>query len=154
MESFWRNISLTGVALAVLCAAPASAAGLAPAEQAAVFKAAGFKKARAGQYIRCKEDAPTASYMPGRIELEDLNGDGRPEAWVKESSLFCYGNTAEAFVLLTRDDGGWRVLLDEVGVPVVGKTKRSGWPDIEVGGPGFGKFPIYRWDGKAYGVRR
>lgn len=80
--------------------------------------------------------------MPGRIELEDLNGDGRPEAWVKECSLFCYGNTAEAFVLLTRDDVGWRVLLDEVGIPAVGKTKHNGWPDIEVGGPGFGRFPI------------
>jgi len=154
VESLCRNISLTGVALAVLAAAPAAHADLAPAEQAAVFKAAGFKKARGGQYIRCREEPPTASYMAGRIELEDLNGDGRPEAWVKESSVFCYGNTAEAFVLLTRDDGGWRVLLDAVGVPVVRKAKRGEWPDIEVGGPGFGKFPVYRWDGKTYGAQR
>ncbi|MBL8431298.1 MAG: hypothetical protein JNK80_02780 [Dechloromonas sp.] len=154
MESICRNISLAAIALAVVAAAPAARAGLAPAEQAAVFKAAGFKKARGGQYMRCREDPPTASYLPGSIELEDLDGDGRPEAWVKESSISCYGNTAEAFVLLTRDDGGWRVLLDAVGVPVVRKAKHGGWPDIEVGGPGFGKFPVYRWDGKAYGARR
>lgn len=43
MESFWRDISLTVVALVVLCAAPAAGVDLAPAEEAAVFKAAGFK---------------------------------------------------------------------------------------------------------------
>src|SRR4030065_2202385 len=79
----------------------------APAEKAAVFKAAGFKKERGGQYIRCKEETATASYTPGRIEVADLNGDGQPEAWVKESSLYCYGQTAEYFVLVTKDSGGW-----------------------------------------------
>jgi len=70
---------------------------------------------------------------------------------VKESSTFCYGNTAEFFVLLAKgDDGGWRKLLEEVGVPTVLETKRQGWPDIEVGGPGFGKFPVRHWNGKTY----
>jgi hypothetical protein len=154
MELSVRNISLTGVVLLGVVVTSMARADLVPAEQAAVFKAAGFKKAGGGRYIRCKEDPPTASYMPGRIELADINGDGRPEAWVTESSVFCYGNTAEAFVLLTRDDGGWRVLLDAVGIPVVRKTKRGGWPDIEVGGPGLAKFPVYRWDGKGYAAPR
>jgi hypothetical protein len=40
--------------------------------------------------------------------------------------------------------------LEETGVPTVLKTKRQGWPDIEVGGPGFGKFPVRHWNGKTY----
>ena len=141
--------------LAVLTALPAHAAPptptIAPAERAAVFKAAGFKP-RGSQYVRCEEDPPTASYTPGQIEVVDLNGDGRPEAWVTEGSTFCYGNTAAYFVLVTRDESGtWRQLLDGVGVPTALATKQQGWPDIEAGGPGFGKFPVYRWNGKAYG---
>jgi hypothetical protein len=46
--------------------------------------------------------------------------------------------------------GTWRQLLDGVGVPTALATKQQGWSDIEVGGPGFGKFPVYRWNGKAY----
>ena len=130
-------------------AAP-SADSLSAADRATIFKAAGFKQ-KGAQWIRCEEDPPTASYQAGRIELEDLNGDGKPEAWVKESSTFCYGNTEQFFVLLAKnDDGTWRKLLEEQGVPTVLKTKRQGWPDIEVGRPGFGKFPVRHWNGKAY----
>lgn len=145
----------TAALLAALTALPAAGAPpstttLTPAERAAVFKAAGFKP-RGSQYVRCEEDPPTASSMPGQIEVVDLNGDGRPEAWVTESSVFCYGNTAAFFVLVTRDEGGtWRPLMDAVGVATALETKRQGWPDVEVGGPGFGKFPVYRWNGKAY----
>lgn len=122
-------------------------------EKAAIFKAAGFK-AKGDKYVRCADDT-TASYMPGFIEMADLNGDGTSEAWVKESSLFCYGDTAEAFVLVAKNDkGAWTILLDEVGIPVVHETKSKGWPDIEVGGPGFGTFPIYRYDGKKYVLKK
>lgn len=154
MKSFFRCMLLSAGFAFGTAAATAAPAQLTPAEQAAVFKAAGFKKARSGQYIRCEEDPPTLSYMPGQIELADLNGDGQPEAWVKESSLFCYGNTAEFFVLLTRDGGGWRKLLESAGIPVVRKARHGGWPDIEVGGPGFGKPLVYRWNGRAYAGKR
>jgi hypothetical protein len=133
-----------------LLAIPAAHAELTPAEQAAVFKAAGFEKGRGGQYVRCREETPTTSYIPGRIEVADLNGDGKPEAWVKESSTSCYGMTGEYFVLLTKGSGGWRKLLDGIGVPDLLDTKHKGWPDIEVGGAVFGKFPAYRWNGKSY----
>ena len=124
-------------------------APISAAERAAIFKAAGFTP-KGAQFVRCGDD-PSASYMPGSIELADLNGDGHPEAWVKESSLFCYGNTAEAFVLLSKTSkGGWIRLLDAVGVPTVRTTKTAGWPDIEVGGPGSGPFPIYRFNGRTY----
>ena len=130
---------------------PAPATALTSAEQAVVFKTAGFTE-RGGKWIRCEEEM--ASATPGRIELVDLNGDGRPEAWVTEGNLGCYGNTAEWFALVTKDaNGTWRTLLDGVGVPTALKTTHNGWPDIEVGGPGFGKFPVYRWNGKAYVTR-
>ncbi len=124
------------------------------ADRVAIFKAAGFK-AKAGRYIRCEEDPPTMSYMAGRIELADLNKDGRPEAWVKESSTYCYGNTAEFFVLLTKNaNGAWVKLFEETGIPTELASRRNGWPEIEVGGPGIGPFPVYYFDGRKYVHRR
>ena len=145
-------IWLGALVLAGGCGA-ASAAEKPSADEQAIFNAAGFK-VKGDTYTRCEDDI-TMSHMPGRIEMEDLNGDGVEEAWVKESSSFCYGNTAEAFVLVSKDkDKNWVILLDQVGVPVVQKTKSKGWPDIEVGGPGFGKFPVYRYDGKTYVLKK
>jgi hypothetical protein len=132
-----------------LTCAMATLAAPAPGDSAAIFKAAGFK-AKIGKQVRCEDDV-TMSYQPGRIEMQDLNGDGNAEAWVLESSVFCYGNTAAAFVLLTKGAGGtWTILLDEVGMALVLKTKSKGWFDIEVGGSGAGPFPDYRFDGKKY----
>jgi hypothetical protein len=119
-------------------------------EQAAIFSAAGFKE-KGGRYVRCEEETPTAGFYPGRIEIADLNGDGMPEAWVREGSVFCYGDTAEAFVLLTRDSqGAWRNILDEIGVPDVKPARKGEWPDIEVGGPGLGPFPTFRYESGRY----
>jgi hypothetical protein len=132
----------------VLAHSLAEAQSLDPAEQAAIFAAAGFTK-RGEQFVRCAEDT-APSYMAGWIELADLNGDGQNEAWVRESSGFCYGATAEAFVLLTKKDGAWVKLLDEVGMALTKDEKHDGWPDIEVGGPGFGPFPVFQWDGAKY----
>jgi hypothetical protein len=131
-------------------AAPAFVSQLSAKDQTAVFAAAGFKL-KGGKYVRCEEDPPSASYGAGRIEIADLNHDGNPEAWVTESSTFCYGMTGEAFVLLSRDaKGGWRTLLDGVGVADVKRSQHAGWPDIEIGGPGMGPFPLYRFNGKKY----
>jgi hypothetical protein len=122
---------------------------LSAADRDAVFKAAGFK-AKGNDYIRCEDDV-TASYMAGRLELVDLNGDGQPEAWVREGSVYCYGNSAEYFVLLTQNPGGsWVELLGEVGVPLELESRHNGWPDLSVGGPGAGPFPIYFFDGSGY----
>ena len=134
----------------LLCQTMLHAAPPTDSEHAAIFAAAGFK-AKGDQYIRCEEDPPTLSYMAGSIEMADLNGDGHNEAWVREGSLFCYGNTAEFFVLLTQDtDGAWTPLLESVGMAVVQSAQHHGWPDIEVGGPGAGAFPVYRFDGAKY----
>lgn len=138
---------------AVLCGwvtTSGATGALDPDDLAAAFAAAGFERAADGRYVRCRENPPTLSYQPGQAELADLNGDGQPELWITEGSVFCYGNAGNAFVLLTRDGSGWRVLLDQVGIQVVSETRHGDWPDIEVGGPGFGPFPLYRWDGSGY----
>jgi len=142
-------LAASAAALSLAVANAAAPAQPSAADRAAIFKAAGFK-AKGDMYVRC-DDTTTQSAQTGWIELQDLNGDGTDEAWVKESSLFCYGNTAEAFVLVGKDAKGiWNVLLDEVGVGVPLETKHNGWLDIEVGGPGMGPFPVYRFDGKKY----
>ena len=134
----------TGSALAAEAPAAPSAA-----DKAANFSAAGFK-AKGKDYTRCPDDdAP--SHSPGAIEMQDLNGDGTAEAWVRESSTFCYGNTEQAFVLVAKGtDGKWTVLLDEVGVGTTTDKKHKGWLDIEVGGPGMGPFPVFHYNGKKY----
>ena len=127
---------------------PAKAEQLSAADRSAIFKAAGFKP-KGQKWTRCAED-PSPSHEFGRIELEDLNKDGTPEAWVIETSTFCYGNTEQAFVLLRRTASGWGILLDEVGIGVVKPAKHNGWPDIEIGGPGFGSFPVTKFNGAKY----
>jgi hypothetical protein len=126
---------------------------LTAADEAAIFRAAGFKT-QGQHFTRCPDD-PSASHTFGAIEAADLNSDGKPEAWVREGSTYCYGNTGQAFVLLTKDaDGAWKVLLDEVGVERVEKTKHVGWPDITVGGPGIGLQPLFVFNGTKYIRRR
>lgn len=148
-----KTIILGAAALALVSAAAIAAAPTPAADSAAIFKAAGFK-AKGDAFIRCEDDV-TASYAPGRIEMEDLNGDGAQEAWVKEGSTFCYGNTAEYFVLLQKDEkGAWKQILEGVGVPLALKTKTKGWPDLEVGGPGMGPFPVYKYNGKTYATKK
>jgi hypothetical protein len=129
----------------------AAAISVPPAEQAAIFTAAGFKKGRGGWRTDCDQPGQ-GSYEPGAIEtFRDLNGDGRPEAIVTEGSGFCYGNTGTGFWLLTRQPSGrWTKLHDSPGIaeflPTRGANKM---PDLVVGGPGF-CFPVLRWNGKAY----
>jgi hypothetical protein len=141
-------VGILAVMLFAACGAHAAPQPLSLADQAAAFAAAGFKPV-GKDWVRC-DDTMTESRQRGSIEAADLNGDGVPEAWVRESSTFCYGNTAEAFVLLTKRDGAWVVLLDQIGVAVPRDTRHRGWPEIEVGGPGMGPFPLYRFDGAKY----
>ncbi len=134
---------------AAIAADAADAAAPSAADKTAIFKASGFK-AKGNTFTRCAEDT-SESHTPGAIEMQDLNGDGTAEAWVTESSSYCYGNTEQAFVLLSKGaDGKWTVLLDQVGVATPKDSKHKGWPDIEVGRPGMGPFPVYRFNGKKY----
>src|SRR5574337_1646392 len=69
--------------------APAKSVKLSAADEAAVFKAAGFKK-RGGQWRSDCDDPGTGSYSPGTVDqVADLNGDGRPEVVLTEGGTFC-----------------------------------------------------------------
>ncbi len=123
-----------------------------PAEQAAIFKAAGFAQPRGTWKSGNCDGAESESYSPGSIETyRDLNGDGRAEAVVTEGGGMCYGMTGQHFWLLSKQaDGSWKLMTEETAMPDFLKTKGvGGWPDIQLGGPGF-CFPVVRWNGKAY----
>jgi len=136
----------------VLCqAAQAGASALPPSDEAAAFKAAGFKQ-HGKQWKSCKDSSD--SYVPGAIEkVQDLNGDGLPEAVITEGGTGCYGDTGVGYTLVSKQaDGNWRVMTRGVGILLVQQTKgKDGWPDLEIGGPGF-CFPIERWNGSEYKV--
>lgn len=147
------RILISSFALGALAAPALAQPALSAADKTAIFKAAGFK-AQGAKFTRCPDD-PSMSHTFGEIEAADLNGDGLPEAFVRESSTFCYGNTAESVVLVTKDKAGaWKILLDEVGVDSVEKTKTQGWPDITIGGPGMGKQPLFKFNGAKYVLAR
>ena len=136
----------------MLLLAAVLAASAPPVEQAAIFKAAGFTKRGSVWKSGNCDGAESESYSPGNIETyRDLNGDGRPEAVVTESGAVCYGMTGTHFWLLSKQaNGGWKLMMQETAMPDFLATKGvGGWPDIQLGGPGF-CFPVVRWNGKAY----
>lgn len=127
---------------------------LSPGDTAAAFKAAGFAK-KGNRWEGCG-DPGTAAYTPGAIEeVRDLNGDGQPEAIITEGSAYCFGNTGTGYAIVSKQaSGGWKLITGGPGIPNVLATKGAGgWPDIEIGGPGF-CFPVERWNGKEYGLHR
>lgn len=142
-------------ALLVLIGSSASAqVTLSSADKTAAFRAAGYKRVGA-QWRKC-DDPGTAGYTPGAIEqAKDLNGDGRPEAVVTEGSTYCFGMTGTGFDVVSKQaDGTWKLMVSRTGMASFLSTKGTGgWPDIEVGGPGF-CFPVERWDGREYRLHR
>ncbi|MFZ2269657.1 MAG: hypothetical protein WAV95_18930 [Azonexus sp.] len=119
---------------------------LSPADSAAAFKAAGFKP-QGKAWVACAE---------GRIaEVRDVNGDGLPEAIITESGSACFGNTGEGYSLVSKQaNGRWQLISRNTGIleflPGAGV---GGWPDIQIGGPGF-CFPVQRWNGQKYELSR
>lgn len=127
---------------------------LSSAERVAAFRAAGFK--REGGHWRSCGDPGTTSYTPGAIEsVADRNGDGLPEAVITEGSSYCFGMTGSGFALVSKQPGGsWRLISGGPGIANFLPTRGvGGWPDIEIGGPGF-CFPVERWNGRAYTLHR
>jgi len=93
---------------------------------------------------------------PGIIEkVSDLNGDGRPKAVVTEGGTYCYDNTGAGYSLVSKQaNGKWKLIRSGTGIPNFLTTKGvGGWPDIEIGGPGF-CFPVERWNGHEYILHR
>jgi hypothetical protein len=146
-----RIFLVTAMSIAAASSAVASgaAATLSAADQAAAFKAAGFTL-KGKQWRGC--DDPSASYSPGAIqEVRDVNGDGRPEAVITEGSAYCYGGAENGFRIVSKqENGSWKLVTSGAGIVSFLSTKGvGGWPDIEIGGPGF-CFPVQRWNGKEY----
>ena len=145
-----RLVPLSLAALVLVAAGPVT---LSPADQSAAFSAAGFKRVR-GQWKACDDPAP--SYTAGAVqETADLNGDGRPEAILTEGSSNCYGSTEAGYFLVSKQaNGTWKLIDSGPGVITALATRGvGGWPDLEIGGPGF-CFPVERWNGNAYMVQR
>jgi hypothetical protein len=82
-------------------------------------------------------------------------GDGLPEAVITEGGTYCYGNTGVGYSLVTKAGSGrWSLVTRGTGILQFLETKGAdGWPDIEIGGPGF-CFPVERWNGKEYTLNR
>jgi len=142
--------------IACLCL-PACAAAqgtLTPADEAAAFEVAGFARVE-GQWRGC-DDPGTAGYAPGAIDqVADLNGDGLPEAFISEGSTYCYGAAGVGYKLVSKQAGGaWKLIAGGAGMPTALEAKGvDGWPDLEIGGPGF-CFPVERWNGSEYELDR
>lgn len=134
-----------------LLTAPATGATkeapLRPAEKIAIWKAAGFQMRGGKAYDGCDQPKQPP------IERRDLNGDGKAEVIVRDEGM-CYGMAGAYFAILTPDGPGkWRPVINMIGIPRLLKTRAEGWPDIEVGGPGF-CFPVWRYTGKIYDHHR
>lgn len=138
----------------LLTAAVMTMAALSAPEEAAAFKAAGFK--RVGRQWRACGDPGSASYEPGFVQaVHDLNGDGQPEAILTEGSVVCFGQANTGYWLVSKQaNGSWKLITSGEGVMRVLPTRGVGnWPDLEIGGPGF-CFPVERWNGRAYVLNR
>lgn len=123
---------------------------LSAADQAAAFRAAGFTRI-AGKWQACG-DPGTSSYAPGTIEVvRDINRDGRLDAVITEGSVFCFGATEAGYVVVSKQaGGGWRRITSGPGIAnFLPRKTAKGWPDLEIGGPGF-CFVVQRWNGREY----
>ncbi len=130
-----------------LIALAAASATLTLPERAAILTAAGAVR-RGARWMICTQDLNASARID---QIEDLNGDGRPEAVVGEDGTVCHGPSGTGFTLLSKQaNGKWKKIFASDGIPEFLKTKYGGgWPDISIGGPGF-CFPVMRWDGRAY----
>ena len=118
---------------------------LSPADTAAAFTAAGFKL-KGSKWVACAEGTIS--------EVRDINGDGLPEAVIGEGGTECHGMTGQGYSLVSKQaNGTWKLVSGGTGIPMFLETRAKGWPDLEVGGPGF-CFPVLRWNGQKYTLNR
>lgn len=106
---------------------------------------------------KCKQIDNENHCAVARIEFyQDINGDNNPEVLIidEADSLFHYGNTGQAFALLTKTNTDYRLIADSIGIPNFLTIKgKHDYPDLEVGGPGF-CFAVLRYNGTDYQYHR
>jgi uncharacterized membrane protein len=147
-EKQMRRVALA--ALSALLAGFASSSfaqgmKLSPADTVAAFKAAGFKL-KGKKWMMCTEGTLS--------EVRDINGDGLPEAIIGEGGTECHGMAGEGYSLVSKQPNGtWKLVSGGTGIPMFLKSAAGGWPDLQIGGPGF-CFPVHRWNGKQYVLHR
>ena len=80
----------------------------------------------------------------------DLNKDGLEEVFVVMDGVL-FGNTGQGVALFIKNSDQVYEQQTEVagGIAVILDTKKKGYPELVIAGPGF-EFPLYRWNGKSY----
>lgn len=87
-------------------------------------------------------------------EVRDLNSDGQPEVIVLAGNACSSGMAGQTLTLFIKSGGQW---VKQIDVPAGGykilPTKHAGWPEIEIGVPGF-CIPIWGMKGGKYDLVR
>ena len=119
-------------------------------ERDALFRAAGAQPMGGGRWTGCVDD-PSGHSEAQVAMVQDINGDGRPEAMIRDSGSFCNGYAGVSSTVLTQTSAGtWQVIYSNQGfVNFLVSRGIDGFPDIEAGLPGF-CFPYFRWNGSEY----
>lgn len=150
-----KLVYLVATAVQIFLIESALAVQLQPSDEAEAFKAGGYLLTDGKWHSECNEST-ALSFTPAQIEsVTDLNGDSLPEVIISEGGTACYGNTGAGFTIVSKQSSNsWKPMLGSTGIPAFLKTKGvDGWPDIEIGGPGF-CFSVLRWNGKSYEINR
>lgn len=148
------SASLAGCALLaplLLHAAPPQTPPSQAAVQAIRAATQGRLQSTHGQY---REPACDGQMLDYDAEAVDLDGDGQLEVFTLVHGS-CMGGMAGAHMnLYIRDAGGrWQPQFGFPGYYKVLKTRRQGFPDIQIDGPGQCS-PVWRWNGRAYDLHR
>lgn len=120
------------------------------AERDALFRAAGMQPVGGGKWTGCADD-PSGRSEAQVAMVQDINGDGRPEAMIRDGGSYCNGMAGVNSTVLTQTaDGTWEIVYGNQGfVNFLVSRGVDGFPDIEAGLPGF-CFPYFRWNGSEY----
>lgn len=127
------------------------ARALSIADRDALFRAAGAQPIGGGKWTGCPDD--TSGRSEAQVAMvQDINGDGRPEAMIRDSGSYCNGFAGVSSTVLTQTAAGrWEIIYSNQGfVNFLVSRGVDNMPDIEAGLPGF-CFPYFRWNGREYG---
>lgn len=142
----WTTRYAPAPALIMLHAALSGCASPAAPEQTIAEATGGKLTAMRGSFA----EAGCNEILDYEAAVVDLNGDGQPEVFISIRGFCLGGGAGEQMNLYIRDSHGrWQPQFGFPGIPILLRSGHDGFPDIEVGGPGF-CFPVWRWNGHAY----